>query len=208
MGPRRAYASQHIRAPGPDHSLPRRSRATGSLFAGLPHSGSGGPTGSPPMADRTRSLGSGMREICAIRQSLLPVFKPIAYVSAGACHDESSSSGRCDPVARVHQGRPTPFAPDGPTFVRREQRNRAGPLRVGTQLADGLGKAAVGPYNVQDRRRRVMTTCHGGWPIPVVDPGSARPEAPTRSLRHQGRRSNPRSRTSGRIDNLDPGPSR
>jgi hypothetical protein len=107
------------------------------------------PTGSPPVADRSRSLGSGMQQDSRYSAFFLPVFKPIAYESTAACHDETSSSGRMIPSPCPP--RPAePFASGGPSSVRRERRDRAGPLRVGTQRADGLGKAAVG--HMQCRR--------------------------------------------------------
>ena len=56
----------------------------GIPVAGLPQSGSRRPTGSPPMADRTRSLGSGMLKNSRYAACLLPVFKPIAYESTDA----------------------------------------------------------------------------------------------------------------------------
>ena len=121
----------------------------GIPVAGLPQSGFRRPTGSPPMADRTRSLGSGMLEDSRYAACSLPVFKPIAYESTGACHDETSSSGRVIPSpVSTRAGRAIRFG--WAQYRATRATGSCWTLRVGTQRADGLGKAAVG--HMQCRR--------------------------------------------------------
>ena len=204
------YAPQLIRAPGPDHSLSRRSRTTGSLLPASRGAGSGGPTGSPPMADGTRfPWFRDAEEICDMRHFFGRVFNPIAYEFAGACHDETSSSARGSRRPRP----PGPAEAIRPGWAH-DRATRAtgssGTLRVGTQRADGLGIAAVGPRSVGARRRRVMTIRHRESSTLGRRPGSTarRCPYPGASSRRPGRWSSPGSRTSGRTDSLDPGPSR
>ena len=153
------YVPQLIRAPVPDHSLSRRSRATGSWLPasaertpsadGLTPDGRSHPV--PSVRDAEDSMYAGM---------VIARFNPIGYEPAGACHDEPSSSGDC-PVARATGAGRTPSP--GQARDRATRATGSGWDPEGRDPADRwAGKAAFGASSIGDRRGRVMTSRHQG----------------------------------------------
>ena len=199
--------------PGPrtGHSLPRRSRTTGSLLPASRGAGPGGPTGSPPMADGTRfPWFRDAEEIRDMRHFFGRVFNPIAYEFAGACHDETSSSARGSRRPR----------PPGPAEAIRPGWAHDRATRATGSCRDPEGRDPASRWAGDSRCRPTQcrsaaSSRHDDPSSGVVDPGPPgldRPPGgvptPGPSSRRPGQCSSPGSRTSGRTDSHVPGPSR